>query len=126
MELDFEAEVKHLSDRELKDIAINRTHRGLIIAASKKELELRGITLASEELKQKDLIKNTRIEEAIKNNKRVKDSWWNYKDLIVKDEDAPILYSRSHIFLGTALFSVLFGAILFSINLSKINKSKYI
>ena len=47
--------------------------------------------------------------------------WWKSKN-IVKDESAPLYYSKHVIDCFSIFFSTLFGAILLAINFKKINK----
>ena len=49
---------------------------------------------------------------------------WKYN--IVSDKDAPVLYSRKAIYLFSCLFTVIFGGILLSINLKKVNRKDVI
>ena len=75
MEDNFAEEAQSLSNEELKEIAINfLMYRGLLVAAAKKELALRGIELSEEEQQKIDATKAKRIEDAIKNKEERRSS----------------------------------------------------
>jgi hypothetical protein len=59
-----------------------------------------------------------------------KEYWWSWNAInpwskkVVSDENAPAYYSRTAIYFPSAIFSVLFGAILLAINLRKTEAKK--
>jgi membrane associated rhomboid family serine protease len=67
MEDNYAEEVKSLSTSELKEIAINfLMHRGLLVAAAKNELSIRGIALTEDEKEKIEEIKSRIRQNAIK------------------------------------------------------------
>lgn len=113
------------SDDNLKEIVIKRTYRGSMISAAKNELEKRGVSLTVDELEQRDTIREFKIKRASKSSNPFKIFYWD-ADNIVTDESAPMLYTRRVLYLFSIIFFVLFGAIMFSMNLARLKKYKYI
>ena len=125
MELNQEIDLSQYSVYELKEIIIKRVHRGSMITAARKELEKRGISLTQDEIKQRDLIKESSIAEAKKSENPFKQNL-DKVDNIVNDENAPELYSRRILYAFSVLAFSFFGAIMFCMNLARIQKQKYI
>jgi len=77
MEDNYAEEVKSLSTSELKEIAINfLMYRGLLVAAAKNELAIRGIELTEEEKQQIEEVKNKRRQDAIKSMEDKNDTFY--------------------------------------------------
>ena len=130
MDNNFNEEVRLKSTEELREIAVNfNMYRGALVAAVKKELTNRGFEHSDEDKLKIEEIKNRRRQDAIESRESSK-TWdsFNFKlrQNIVNDINAPQLYSRQVINIFSILFSVLFGGILFAINLRTINNRKAI
>jgi uncharacterized membrane protein len=128
MDNNFVDEVKLKSSEELREIVVNfHMYRGALVAAAKGELANRGIELSDQEQRKIIEIKNKRQQEALQNSasKNAKSFFkGEWKRGIVKDLDAPELYSRRVIYTFSILFSVFCGGILLASNLKTVEKRK--
>ncbi|MBB3186797.1 hypothetical protein [Microbacter margulisiae] len=124
MEHNFTEDVKTKSDKKLKEIVIHfDNYQEALISAAENELANRGIELSDEEKRTIEIAKQKMVQETIK--KQETDEDWDafhpkWKQNIVKDENAPQLYSRRVINIFSILFCVLFGGILLAIQLSQV------
>ena len=122
-------------ESRLKYIATTRTNEELIerienrqnympetVEASIAELQSRGHEFPDEELKviSEDL-QAMRENAALSGNSQ---GFFNkeYKNVIVGDPDAPLMYSRRVIYFFSVLFGALFGSIMLAINIGKLGK----
>ncbi len=120
MDDDFKLRAALKSDEELHN-CINNREKLLpeTVEAAVEELQKRGTAFSEEELKviaedmqaRRDHAKSGAKSSGIFNR--------NDKDFQVEDPEAPLLYSKGVIFGFSILFSVLFGAIMLAINISK-------
>lgn len=55
-----------------------------------------------------------------------KSTWWSWNVGVVKDDNAPLLYSQRSLIGFSIFFNPFFGSILFAINLRKVNKEKFV
>jgi hypothetical protein len=130
MDNNFAEEVKFKLTDELREIAVNfNLYRGALVSAARQELANRGIELTDEEKLKIEQKKEQRRNDAIKSKESNK-TWGvfdvSWKQGIVTDIDAPLLYSRQVINIFSILFSVMFGGILLAINLKSVNNKKAI
>lgn len=122
----FDDEVKFKTNKELKEIIINsHTYAGPLIAASRREMERRGIVFSE-------------METALIEEKKKKEKWERLKETdhgkqwgafeanwdrnIVTDLEAPALYSRKAIMWFSFFFSLIFGGVLLALNLKSLNR----
>ncbi len=121
MEIDFKEKMAAKSNDGLLDIIENRQRyiQGAVMAAI-DELAIRGHTFSVDELKriEFDLVQKEKQKEIEAENFFVSNEIEN----IVKDKNAPEYYSTKTIWGFSAGVTVLFGAILFAMNLPKSNK----
>ena len=122
MKTHFEQLMTTLSDFELKEY-INKLEKYTpeAITAAINELKTRGQLFSDKELE----ILNKKIEMK-KSNEEEESIFRSSKSLrknIVNDQNAPLFYSQIAILTFSTLFTVIFGAILFSLNLDN-NKNK--
>jgi hypothetical protein len=117
MRMDFEELMTQKSDVELIEYLsdIDRYMSGAIIAAV-KELKKRGQKFTDDELNdiKEKIAKKIETEEE-------EDISWNsnsWKKKVVTDQNAPLLYSHGVILAFSTIFTVIFGAVLLSINIS--------
>ena len=112
------------SDEGLMDYLNNfQKYTPEAIKSSADELKRRGRTFSQEELKEIDVkIENRRNSEDEEDTLFASDSW---KNKVVKDPNAPLLYSKGAIRAFSLIFSTVFGAVLLSSNIDD-NKRKWI
>jgi len=130
MNRNYAEEVESKTTDELKSISLNfHNYQGALISATKRELENRGVQFTSEEKQRIEELKNQKKQDAIiikDNNNTMHIFMTKWKMNIVDDINVPQLYSRQVINVFSIIFSVLFGGILLSINLKKVNNKKAI
>lgn len=115
MELDFEKLMTNKSDEGLQEYLDNRTkYTSEAIEAAIAEMKKRGRTFSDEELANLRNELQAKRDAANKEEDEFFRNPWNTN--IVSDENAPAYYSERAIFLFSAFFSVIFGAVLLSIN----------
>jgi len=125
MDLNYSYIASSLTTMELLERIENRQkYMPETIEASLAELQYRKHEFSDEELKIIDEdIKALRANAALVGNTK---GFFNkeYKNVIVEDPDAPLLYSRVALNTFTIFFGALFGSIMMSINLAKFGKTK--
>jgi hypothetical protein len=121
--------------KSLKEVMSGKSEEGLMdylnnfqkytpeaIMSASDELKRRGRTFSDEELKEIDLkIENRKKSEEDEDTLFGSDSW---RKRVVKDPNAPLLYSKGAIRAFSLVFSTMFGAVLLSTNI-KDNKGKW-
>jgi hypothetical protein len=125
METNFKYIASSRSTEELLERIDNRQkYLPETVEASIAELQYRKHEFSDEELK----VINEDIQALRANAELVtsKLGFFNkeYKNVIVEDPDAPLLYSRIAIYSFSFLFGAPFGSIMMAINLNKLGKSK--
>jgi uncharacterized membrane protein YdcZ (DUF606 family) len=117
---DFKLRAALKSDEELHN-CINNREKLLpeTVETAVEELQKRGTVFSEEELKVIAEDMQARRDHAISGVKSSGIFNRNDKDLQVEDPEAPSFYSKGAIFGFSILFSVLFGAIMLAINISK-------
>jgi hypothetical protein len=123
MEEDFKWKASLRSDEELRERVDNREkYLPETIEASLAELQFRRVVFSDEELKvinedvqaRRDMAaRRTGFDGLFNNSEKIKQ---------VQDPDAPAFYSKQAIYGFSIVFSVLFGSILFAINVAKTPK----
>lgn len=111
------------SDEELMERVDNREkYMPETIEASLAELQRRGKEFSDEELRyiHEDIQARRTNAESISGMVGIFNS--EYKNVIVEDPDAPLMFSTRAIYLFTFLTSPLFGSIMMALNLSKLGK----
>lgn len=111
------------TDEELHERIENRQkYMPETIEASLAELQRRGKVFAAEELQyiDEDIAARRRNAATAINRMSLFNS--DFKYTIVKDPDAPSLYSRRVIYVFTVLMSALFGSIMMAININKTDR----
>ena len=127
MENKFEEQVKTKSDQQLKELLVNNhKFQEELVVAVRKELQTRGVELNGEEKERMEANMNL----ALKREAEEEGDWSimnpKFEKNIVEDPEAPELFSRRAIFGFTVFCSVLFGGVLFCINLNRLNKNQHI
>jgi hypothetical protein len=121
--------------KSLKEVMNGKSEEGLMdylnnfqkytpeaIMSAADELKRRGRIFSDEELKEIDLkIENRKKSEEEEDTLFGSDSW---RKRVVKDPNAPLLYSKGAIRAFSLVFSTMFGAVLLSTNI-KDNKGKW-
>ncbi len=111
------------TDEELTERIDNRQkYMPETIEASLEELQRRGKDFSDEELKyiREDIAARRSHAAAITGRPGIFNS--EYKNVIVEDPDAPLMYSTLAIYLFTFFLSPLFGSIMMAMNISKTGK----
>jgi uncharacterized membrane protein YdcZ (DUF606 family) len=117
---DFKLRAALKSDEELHNCINNREkYLPETVEAAIEELQKRGTAFSEEELKVITEDMQARRDHAKSGAKSSGIFNRNDKDFQVEDPEAPLLYSKGVIFGFSILFSVLFGAIMLAINISK-------
>jgi uncharacterized membrane protein YdcZ (DUF606 family) len=120
MDEDFKLRAALKSDEELHNCINNREkYLPETVEAAIEELQKRGTAFSEEELKVITEDMQARRDHAKSGAKSSGIFNRNDKDFQVEDPEAPLLYSKGVIFGFSILFSVLFGAIMLAINISK-------
>lgn len=115
MEIDFEKLMTNKSDEGLQNYLDNRSkYTPEAIEAAIAEMQKRGRAFSDEELASFRNEFQAKREVAEKEGKEFFGNQW--KKNVVKDENAPMYYSEKAIYIFSGLFSVIFGAVLLSIN----------
>jgi len=117
MEKNFKTLMEKKSNEGLMEYVINiDKYISTAVNAAVDELTKRGHPFSEEEL----IDINAKIEKKIHSEKSEVSFWTsNYsKENIVKDPDAPLLYSKGAIIGFSSFFTVIFGAVLLSSNLT--------
>lgn len=112
------------SDDELMERVDNRQkYMPETIEASLSELQRRGREFSEEELRyiREDI--QARRANAASISGRVGIFNRDYKNVIIEDPDAPLMYSPLAIYLFTFLLGPFFGSIMMAMNLSKVGKA---
>lgn len=123
MDLKFQIAASSRSDEELLNCIENRQiYLPETIEASVTELQNRGHAFTETELSviKEDL--QAHRDNASMTGRRIGFANRTYKNNIVQDLDAPLLYSRSAIYGFTFFFGALFGSIMLAINVNKTQK----
>lgn len=111
------------SDEELRERIDNRQkYLPETVEASIAELQFRGEVFSDEELKviNEDIQAQRANAAMVTSNPSLFNS--DYKNTIVEDPDAPLMYSKRVIYLFALLFGALFGSIMMAMNISKTEK----
>ncbi len=115
MEIDFEKQMTNKSDDGLQEYIDNRTkYTREAVEAAIFELQKRGRIFSDEDQANFRNEFQARFEATEKEEKQFFGNTWNKN--VVTDENAPAYYSEKAIYIFTAFFSVLFGAVLLAIN----------
>ncbi len=120
MDDNFKSRATLKSDEELHN-CINNREKLLpeTVEAAVEELQKRGTAFSEEELKVITEDMQARRDQAKSGAKSSGMFNRNDKDFQVEDPEAPSFYSKGVIFGFSILFSVLFGAVMLAINISK-------
>ena len=115
MAIDFVKLMTNKSDEGLQEYLDNRTKfTPEAIEAAIAEMQKRGQVFSDEELANLRKELQAKQEATEKEEKELFGNQW--KKNVVPDENAPAYYSEKAIYMFSAFFSVIFGAVLLSIN----------
>lgn len=125
MELNYQYIASSLTTTDLIERVENRQrYMPETIEASVAELQYRKHDFSDEELKviNEDIAAHRANAEMVRSNL----GFFNreYKNVIVEDPDAPLLYSRMVVYGFAFLCGALFGSVMMAMNLGKLNKTK--